>query len=247
MDTQTLSKQYQETRDPEMRDRLVGANLGLVVHIARKLHRGLSGQIELDELVSAGNIGLLQAVDAFDPSRGLAFSTFASPRIRGAILDELRRQDTLPRTTRKRWRAVESATASAQRRLRAAPTSTEVAAELGVDLETFWSWQSAIRAGDTLPLDGSEDDGAPVISRLRVEEHPLDNLERRERVAVLRDALLTLPERERLVLSLIYFEELKLREVGAVLGVTESRISQIRAEALDTLRERMRHPERLVA
>lgn len=228
--------------DPEARQALLGEHLGLVYHVARQLCRSKQMDVELDELVSAGTIGLIEAFNNFDASRGLAFSTFAAPRIRGAILDELRRQDHVPRSVRRRAREMHAASEELSRRLGHAPDQTQLAKAMGVDLTTLSRWQSESDHGRFIPLERTSEQAANG-ARLPLEQliaDPSEDVEDKmtltQEVEHLRDALLALPESERNVLSLYYFEELKLSDIAAILGVSESRVSQIRAKAVSRLR-----------
>ncbi|HET7276005.1 MAG TPA: sigma-70 family RNA polymerase sigma factor, partial [Longimicrobiaceae bacterium] len=155
MQASTLLQEFSETGDAFARDRLLNEHLGLVHHVARQLSRTLSADTDFDELVSAGTIGLMNALDAFDASRGLAFSTFAAPRIRGAILDELRRQDHVPRSIRRKTREIAAAREALTRTLGVPPSDRAVAEKLGIDLDTFWRWVSEIEGVLHIPLDRS--------------------------------------------------------------------------------------------
>lgn len=231
--------------DTLARDALLREHLSLVHHVAQQLARNLAADADMDELVSAGTMGLMAALETFDHARGLAFSTFAVPRIRGSILDELRRQDHVPRSVRKKARDIGHARESLMRQLGRAPEDKELAAHLGVDLETLWRWQADVESAVQVPLDRSATDrdgqgtGGSAWELLAAEEEETveDRLTREQEVVLLRDAILGLKEQERTVLSLYYFEELKLAEIAEVLGLTESRVSQIRSKALGRLRE----------
>lgn len=228
--------------DTAARETLLTDHLGLVHHVARQMSRTLAVKADFDELVSAGSMGLMAALDSFDPSRGLAFSTFAAPRIRGAILDELRRQDHVPRSIRRKTREIHAARESLMRALGRAPEDPEVAEHLGVDVQTLWRWQGEIEGAHHMPLDrapGDRENTAPSPSDVLAAEEERgvdDRLNHEQEVAILRDAILKLKEQERVVLSLYYFEELKLHEIATVLELTESRVSQIRSKALGKLR-----------
>ena len=227
------------------RDRLLEENLGLVHHVARQLARGLTVDAELDELISAGTIGLMNALDSFDASRGLAFSTFAAPRIRGAILDELRRQDHVPRSLRRKNREIGAARETLTRRLGRAPEDREVAAELGIEPETLRRWNSELEGTVHISLHQPETPGdqraLPLSDQLSGETAELieDTLNLEQEKEFLRDAILRLNEQERVVLSLYYYEELKLLQIAEILGLTESRVSQIRSKAVSKLRAEM--------
>lgn len=245
METTTLWEAYTASGDPIARDRLLNEHLGLVHHVARQMSRSLAADVDFDELVSSGSMGLMNALDAFDPSRGLAFSTFAAPRIRGAILDELRRQDHVPRSIRRKSREIGAARESFTRERGFAPDDRELAARLDVDLDTLWRWQSEIEGIYHMPIDrptgederrGSPADTLPgSVGGQKIE----DDLNFQQEVDVLREAILRLKEQERVVLSLYYFEELKLHEIATILELTESRVSQIRSKAITKLRAEM--------
>ena len=240
MDSRTLWAAY-AAGDVDARDALLRENLSLVHHVARQLARGLAADADIDELVSAGTMGLMSALEAFDLGRGLAFSTFAVPRIRGAILDELRRQDHVPRSVRRKTRSIAAAREMLTRTLGRSPDENEIAAELGVDAETLWRWQADVEGAVHVPLDRSATDRdgttvSPAEFLGNGEELTDERLTREEEIGLLREALLALKDQERTVLSLYYFEELKAREIAEVMGVSESRISQIRSKALSQLR-----------
>ncbi len=229
--------------DMAARDMLLTENLSLVHHVARQLERKLSNELDHDELVSAGTLGLMAAMNSFDANRGLAFSTFAVPRIRGAILDELRRQDHVPRSVRRKTRDITTARNALAAKLCRAPEDVEVAEALGVDVQTLWKWESDVEGAIRVPID------RPANDRGETHSSPLDLLHtdpseavdeqigREQEVAMLREAIMKLKEQERTVLALYYFEELKLHEIAEILGLTESRVSQIRSKALARLRE----------
>jgi RNA polymerase sigma factor FliA len=239
--------------DDAARDKLLREHLNLVHHVARQLARTLSAAVEFDELVSCGVIGLMNALNSFQPSRGVAFSTFAVPRIRGAILDELRRQDIVPRSVRRRKREVARARESLTHRLLRQPTEREVAGTMSIDVDTLWRW----RADHELFVEVSLDEGVGDDARdrgLTLESVTPDSseavdevLHRQEHHAILREAIGELKEQERVVLTLYYFEELKLHEIAEILGVTESRVSQVRTKALARLRTQLASRQMAVA
>ena len=226
----------------EARNRLLEEHLGLVHHVARQISRTLAVRADFDELVSAGTMGLMTALESFDASRGLAFSTFAAPRIRGAILDELRKQDHVPRSVRKKTREITAAREAYQRAHGRAPEDRELAEQLGVDLDTLWRWKADIESAHQVPIDRAPGErettsAAPVDILADDQSQSVeDHLTHEQEVVHLRDAILRLKEQERVVLSLYYFEELKLHEIAKVLELTESRVSQIRTKALGKLR-----------
>jgi RNA polymerase sigma factor for flagellar operon FliA len=241
-----LWKACREGGDDSARGRIVEQHLPLVHHVARTIMRRLRGDVSLDELVNAGVVGLLHAVDSYEPERGHAFSTHAVPRIRGAILDDLRKSDVVARTVRRRARMI----AIAERELAAQhdgrPDARQTAEKMQIDVETLMRWKAAAQQASHVSLDAptqSEEGEGPTIGELiaggggsEIE----DRLSLDEEKLAMRREFLRLAERERIVLMLYYFDELKLREIAEVLGLTESRISQIRTRALQTLRARLR-------
>lgn len=224
------------------RDRLLEEHLGLVHHVARQVSRTLAVRADFDELLSAGTIGLMTALEGFDASRGLAFSTFAAPRIRGAILDELRKQDHVPRSIRRKTREMSAARETWMRVHGRGPDDRELAEQLGVDMDTLWRWQADVEGAHHIPLDrapGERENNAPTPAEMLSsgEDSEVENsLTHEQEVSHLKDAILRLKDQERVVLSLYYFEELKLHEIAKVLELTESRVSQIRSKALSKLR-----------
>jgi RNA polymerase sigma factor for flagellar operon FliA len=224
------------------REKLLAEHLGLVHHVARQLSRTMAAKADLDEMVSSGTMGLMSALEGFDPGRGLAFSTFAAPRIRGAILDELRRQDHVPRSVRRKARELTAARETLQRIFGRPPEPQEMAAHLGVDIDTVWKWEADVENAVHLSLDRQPADGDPGVTAprdlLADESHGdiEETLNHEQEVALLRDAIMNLKEQERLVLSLYYFEEMKLHQIAAILSLTESRVSHIRSKALGKLK-----------
>ena len=240
MDSATLWRAF-ASGDQSARQMLLNEHLSLVHHVARQLSRALAAPADFDELVSCGTIGLMSALEAFDTSRGLAFSTFAVPRIRGAILDELRRQDHVPRSVRKKTRDLSGARETLTRIFGRQPNDAELAEHLGIDLATLWRWQAETESAVQISLDHTpaEHDSYtphPIEPIANEGEGIEEELTREQEKEILRGALLQLKDQERIVLTLYYFEDLKLHEIAEVLELTESRVSQIRAKALGRLR-----------
>jgi RNA polymerase sigma factor for flagellar operon FliA len=234
-----------EAGDDSARDAILLENLSLVHHVARQLSRSLAVEADFDELVSAGTMGLMTAVGSFDARRGLAFSTFAVPRIRGSILDELRRQDHVPRSVRRKARDIARTRESLMRQLGRQPEDAEIAGRLGTDVQTYWRWESEVEGSVHLSLTSAagDDEGSTVPTRAELlsndEEAADERLSREDEVALLREAILLLNDQERTVLSLYYFEELKSADIAEVLDISESRVSQIRSKALARLRAQL--------
>ena len=240
--------------DESARESLLMEHLGLVYFVAKQVHRNLSTEADLGELVSSGTIGLMGALENFDVARGLAFSTFATPRIRGAMFDELRRQDRVPRSVRRKTRQIGGARETLMRELGRMPEDREIAAQMGLDVDTLWRWQADVEGTVIVPLERAtgEADGhglsAPEDILFDAEELPVDEqLNHEQEVGLLKEALFTLNEQERTVLSLYYYEELKLHEIATILRLTESRVSQIRSKALVKLRTELQPLRRQVA
>lgn len=228
--------------DTQAREALLTQHLSLVHHVARQLSRSLAAPADFDELVSCGTLGLMNALTAFDATRGLAFSTFAVPRIRGAMLDELRRQDHVPRSVRRKTRDLTVARENLTRIFGRPATNAELAEHLGIDEPTLRRWQIESEGSMHLSLDHGpgDEDGDPHLAEEALasdDESSAEALLNREQErALLARALKSLKEQERIVLTLYYFEDLKLHQIAQVLELTESRISQIRTKALERLR-----------
>jgi RNA polymerase sigma factor for flagellar operon FliA len=239
-----LWDRYSTTRDPVARSQLLDRYLGLAHRCARDMADRVGSAVEFDDLLGAGTLGLVQALEGFEPERGLAFSTYAMRRIRGAILDELRSRDWRPRSVRTKGRRLAAVVATLTSRTGRPPDAPEIAAALGVDLQSYYRLKEDVEGGVTISLAESVARG--VDHGVQLEETignpdsgaPIEEVGRQQTYGRLRDAIAALPPRERTVLSLYYYEELNLREIAEVLHVTESRVSQIRTRALARLRER---------
>jgi RNA polymerase sigma factor for flagellar operon FliA len=215
--------------------------VGLVHHVARQLSRRLSTAADLDEMVSSGMVGLIQSADTFDVTRGLSFSTYAVPRIRGAILDDLRRQDALPRNVRRRARDLGRAREVLAAKLRRTPTHDELAHVMRVPTDTIRRWELDAEGATISSLDQplrDEEAGTTLADTMAEDDvRGIEELLTHEaEVERLKEAIAKLKEQERTVLALNFFEELKLQEIAQVLQLSVCRISQIRTAALTKLR-----------
>ena len=226
---------------------LTSQHVGLVHHVARQLSRRLHDKVDLDELVSAGSIGLMQAAASYEPTRGLTFSTYAVPRIRGSMLDELRRHDHMSRGARRKARAISTAREALTRRLGREPRAAELAAELSLSPLMLRQWEMDVDGAGEISLDIAprslrEEGQLTAAGAIPDERIPAidEQIGQEERVALLAIAIRCLRAQERTVLSLYFYEELTLQEIAHVLGLSASRISQIRAEALAKLRSHLK-------
>lgn len=234
---------YRKTRDSETRDKLLTDYLPLVKNVAGRMAAGFPKSVELNDLVNTGVIGLIEAFRNFDPDRGVKFETFAVPRIRGAILDELRALDWVPRSTRAKARNIERANTRLENELGRNPSKTELAKKLHISVGELLSAQKDISVSSLLSLDEMicrEDDNRQVARIETVENtatiNILANMESTELKAYLIQAISNLTEQERLVVSLYYYEELTLKEIGEIMLISESRVSQIHTRAVTRLK-----------
>lgn len=221
-------------------ERVLLEHLPIVRFLARRIHERLPQHVDIEDLVSAGVVGLMDAFAKFDPNKKVQFRSYAQFRIRGAILDSLRTLDWSPRELRRKGRAVEEAVRVLTARLGRPPAENEVAAEMGVDLEEYQQLLGDLKGLEigTLHMERNEDSGEEELAYVpgRPDEDPLFRCLRGELEERLTEAISRLPERERLVMTLYYFEELTMREIGLALGVVESRVSQVHASAVIHLR-----------
>lgn len=215
-------------------------HLPIVRYLARRIHERLPRHVELEDLVSAGVMGLMDAFAKFDSTKKVQFRSYAQFRIRGAILDSLRTLDWSPRELRRKGRAVEEAVRALTARTGHAPEESEIAAEIGMSLEEYQQLLGELKGLEigSLHLERNEDSGDEELAYVpgRPDEDPLFRCLRSELEEHLAGAIDHLPERERLVMTLYYYEELTMREIGLALGVVESRVSQIHASAVVHLR-----------
>ncbi len=224
------------------RERLLLAHAALVKYLAYRIGSRLAGNVDYDDLVGDGLLGLIEAIDRFDPKHNVRFKTYAESRIRGSILDGVRARDWAPRSLRRAARKLESAITTVERKTRKVATDEEIAAELQIDLESLHELYVQARGVKLGALPGNEEEGRDPADH---GVDPLGQVEELERRDVLAQEIGSLPDRERLVLSLYYERGLTLKEIGEVLSVTESRVCQIHTRAVTRLRARV--GERLAA
>ena len=227
-------------------ERVLLEHLPVVRFLARRIHERLPHHVDIEDLVSAGVVGLMDAFAKFDPHKKVQFRSYAQFRIRGAILDSLRTLDWSPRDLRRKARGVEEAIRALTARLGRSPGEAEVAAEMRMSLEGYQSLLGELKGLEigTLHMERGEDSGEEELAYIpgRPEDDPLFCCLRGELKERLAAAIADLPERERLVLTLYYYEELTMREIGLALGVVESRVSQIHSSAVLHLRSALKEP-----
>lgn len=225
-------------------ERILLEHLPIVRFLARRIHERLPQHVDIEDLVSAGVVGLMDAFSKFDPEKKVQFRSYAQFRIRGAILDSLRTLDWSPRELRRKGRAVEEAIRSVTARMGRAPGESEVAVEMGLGLEEYQQLLGDLKGLEvgTLHIERNEDSGEEELAYVpgRPEEDPLFRCLRGELEGRLADAIAELPDRERLVMTLYYYEEMTMREIGLALGVVESRVSQVHASAVVHLRSALK-------
>ena len=242
-----LWRRYKGEGDDSARERLVVAYSPMVKFVAGRLGAGLPSHVEDADLISYGLVGLIGAIERFEPERGIKFETFAMTRIRGAIIDELRSLDWVPRSVRSRAREIETAQAKLEHELQRAPSEAELAAKLNLTEAELQSALLEIANSSVYALDelwtvsDSSGDQVSLLDTIADEgaADPQEALASTEVKDRLTEAIGGLPEREQLVVALYYYENLTLREIGEVLGVTESRISQLHTKAVLRLKSRL--------
>ncbi len=244
--TAQLWIEYKRSGDRSIRDQLIVLYSPLVKYVAARVAVGLPQHVDGADLVSYGIIGLIDAIDRYEPSRKVKFETYAIPRIRGAIIDELRAIDWVPRSVCSKARAVEQAYAALESSLLRTPTDAEVAAELGISEKELQeilrqiSFVGVAALDEVLSVGGERGDRATLGDTVPdATEGPAAVFEDKESKEILTQAIKLLGERERTVLSLYYYEALTLAEIGQILGVTESRVCQIHTKAVLQLRARL--------
>lgn len=231
---------YKQSGRPEARDALILNYSPLVKYVAGRVAVGLPANIEQADLISYGIFGLIDAIDKYDQSRGIKFETYAISRIRGAIIDELRAIDWVPRSVRFKAREVEKAYQSLENKLKRPPSDAEIAEEMGVTIDelnhiyTQLSTVSLVALDELMSVDGGQGDKLALVETIEDTRtaSPMEAFESEEMKSILAEAINRLPEREKIVVTLYYFEGLTLAQIGEVLGVTESRICQMHTKAV---------------
>ena len=240
-------QEYVETKSKSAKDKLLVEYAPLVKYTAHRMAVNLPASVQVDDLISSGIMGLIKSVEAFDPTRDVKFETFATHKIRGAILDELRSLDWVPRSIRQKTRALQRTYAKLENDLGRMPYDDEVAASLNISIKEFEEMLSDVTPTTVLSLDESRGEGDGESKQLKIMDviedpqgaNPLKELGFEETKRILKESIMALPEKERLVIALYHYEELTLKEIGEVLSISESRVSQIHSKAIIKLRSRL--------
>ncbi len=231
-------------RDEVERGALIAKYAPLVRFLANRIATRLPPNVSIDDLISAGSLGLLDAIEKFDPRRDAQLKTYAEFRIKGAILDELRSMDWLPRSTRKRIREMENITTSVEQRLSRPAEDSEIAGQMGIDLDAYYDMLDKAQDVEVLSLDEyvdshrGESSNRSYKSLIQGDDNPIDHMMAQELKEVIADGIKALPEKEQMVVSLYYYDGLTLKEIGEIMGLTESRVSQIHTKTIMRLRTR---------
>ncbi|MCR5832304.1 MAG: FliA/WhiG family RNA polymerase sigma factor [Lachnospiraceae bacterium] len=237
-----LWKDYSSKPTPELREKLILEYAPLVKLVAGRLSMYLGYNVEYDDLCGYGIFGLIDAIDKFDSAKDVKFETYASLRIRGSILDQIRKMDWIPRTVRQRQKQITAAVSEVEAATGKTATDEQVAMALGISEEEYLSWQSQMNVTNVVSLDDFVEQGSDVADNRGLSSQmarPEEHMEKEELKQMLGEALNLLTEKERMVVVLYYYEELTLKEISNVLEVSESRVSQLHTKALGKMKNKM--------
>lgn len=235
---------YMKNKDPELREKIILEYAPLVKTVAGRLSMYLGYNVEYEDLVSYGIFGLIDAIDKFDTMKEVKFETYASLRIRGSILDQIRKMDWIPRTIRQKQKRIDAIIKEIEMETGKNASDEEIAEKLGISTEEYDEWQSQMKITGLVSLNEYVEQGSDVAQDLNQRttsrfEGPEENIEKQELTQVLQQALELLTEKECKVITLYYYEELTLKEISNILEVSESRISQLHTKALQKMRGKM--------
>ncbi len=237
-----LWEQYAASKTPELREQLILEYAPLVKLVAGRLSMYLGYNVEYDDLVSYGIFGLIDAIDKFELAKDVKFETYASLRIRGSILDQIRKMDWIPRTVRQRQRQIDTAMKDIEAEKGRPATDEEIAVKIGISSDELSDWQSQMKVTNVVSLNEFMESGSEVPNEKNLTSHfdgPEEVMEKAELKQQLAASLEVLTEKERKVILLYYYEELTLKEISYVLEVSESRISQLHTRALQKMKEKL--------
>ncbi len=244
-----LWKQYQETRDPGIRESLIIEYTHLIKFIAGRLNIYFGSNVEYDDLVSFGVFGLIDAIDKFDVNKGVKFETYASLRIRGAIIDSIRDMDWVPRSLRQKNKELEKAYWEVENELGHSASDKDIADKLKISLDEFYKLLNDVNVSSMVSLEDFLEQNYEVgmdITSSSKQDRPEYEAELNELGEILGDAIDKLPDKEKMVLTLYYYEELTLKEISAIMKVSESRISQLHTKAIMRLRGKLARQKSLL-
>jgi len=242
------AKQQNSDVPPLLKEQIVLEHTPLIRYIVNRIAVRLPSHIDLDDLHNTGVIGLMDAIDKYDPEKNCKFKTYAEFRIKGAILDQLRSMDWVPRSVRQKSRRLERAYGEVEQRLGRTASEDEVADSLGIQIDKFYELLNQVRGISLVNLEeirGTNSDGdrtgtfSDIVEDVN-SENPFASLKLAESKQVIADTIGTLPEKERLVISLYYYEDLNMKEIGSILGITESRVCQIHTKSVLRLRAKLK-------
>ncbi|MDD5935715.1 MAG: FliA/WhiG family RNA polymerase sigma factor [Clostridiales bacterium] len=238
---QKLWEEYSKNRTSELREKIIIEYAGLVKIVAGRLSIYLGYNVEYDDLVGYGTFGLIDAIDKFDYDKGVKFETYASLRIRGAILDQIRKMDWIPRTLRQKQKRLDNAYQKIESLYGRAATDEEIANELEITVDELENWQNQTKISNLVSLDEYMEQGEGHVESNQSEDYvqPQRIVEKQELKEILIKALEYLTEKEKKVIVLYYYEDLTLKEISAVLEVSESRVSQLHTKALQKMRQKL--------
>ncbi|MDY5576881.1 MAG: FliA/WhiG family RNA polymerase sigma factor [Lachnospiraceae bacterium] len=237
-----LWEEYTETGNPQLREKIILEYASLVKIVAGRLSMYLGYTVEYDDLVGYGIFGLIDAIDKFDYSKGIKFETYASLRIRGAILDQIRKMDWIPRSLRQKQKKMDAAISKLETELGRTATDEEIAHELGISPDEYLSWQGQSNVSNVISLDEfMENLGEKEVQPLKANayDQPEHVMEKQELKKLIMESLDILTEKEKKVILLYYYEELTLKEISNILEVSESRISQLHTKALGKMKVKL--------
>ena len=237
-----LWEEYSKLKSDNLREQLIIEYVPLVKLVAGRLNMYLGYTVEYDDLVSYGVFGLIDAIDKFDYGKGIKFETYASLRIRGSILDQIRKMDWIPRSVRQKQKQIEAAIAKLEKEKGSNVHDVDIAEELGISLDEYRGWESQTNISNIASLDEFMEQGTEgSVKEFRNNTYiePEEAIDKAEVKQMLRDALELLTEKEKMVVLLYYYEDLTLKEVASVLEVSESRISQLHSKALEKMKKHL--------
>ena len=237
-----LWSDYSRTKSSELREKLILEYAPLVKIVAGRLSMYLGYNVEYDDLVSYGIFGLIDAIDKYDRNKQNKFETYASLRIRGEILDQIRKMDWIPRTVRQRQKQIDTAIREIESLTGRNASDEEIAQKLGISQDEYCDWQSQLKITNVVSLNEFMESGSDVPNARNSSSHfanPEERYEENELKEVLRDSLNLLTEKERRVIELYYYEDLTLKEISVILEVSESRVSQLHTKALTRMKDKM--------